>query len=397
MKKPELSSIVLFQEPQQCCGCSACVVICPRNAIHMEKDQKGFLYPVIDHDLCIKCRRCMNVCDFKKDQPQVSNIKNVVALQHKDRNILKLSSSGGAFTAISDYVLKTKGLVYGAVIDSSSFIVHHTGATTTTGRDKMRGSKYVQSEMGSVFQNIKTDLQKGTRVLFSGTPCQCAGLKSYLGSKPDNLLIVELLCHGVPSNQLLQEHIKHWEKKKGKVAVDYQYRSKKCGYEHTHVLTFVDGDTDSSVDLKRLIRLYGFSMRPSCYVCPYTSKSRQGDFTIGDLWEAEEVAGINDHRGVSLLTVNSENAEGMLSEIEQHCRLVQLKDTDLTQNAFSTPVSYTATNDEFWRDYELEGYGFVLNKYAPKTIKSLGYQLLLRLFHHLRLTRAIALLKRYLR
>lgn len=377
----------VYREREQCCGCGACFAKCPKGAIRMEQDYKGFLYPVINHELCIDCGLCVKTCDFIKTHEKASNIHKIYALQHNDKTVLSHSSSGGAFTALSDYILNLGGIIYGAVFDSKQKEVYHIGADTPEARDRMRGSKYVQSRTYKVFKEIKSDLLSERIVLFSGTPCQCAGLKSFLGQEYKNLYIVELLCHAVPSNQLFKDHIKLWEEKKGAQCVDYQMRSKKFGYQHTHHISFSDSSVNTSVDLKRILKLFEISARESCFNCVYTSKNRQGDITIGDLWEADSDASIYDNRGVSIVTTNTLRGDALISQISGICRLIELSESALRQNAFAKPVSKPKHYDEFWEDYIRSGYEFVLNKYAPKTVLSWGYAYFWRLLYWTHLDR----------
>ena len=203
---------ILIDKKNECCGCTACMNVCPTNAIKFEMDEQGFLYPNVNIDRCIECGACEDVCDFRKEKSNVSTVKEVYGLQYESKEVLRESTSGGAFTAISDIVLKEQGIVFGAVLDGLEFDVFHVATTDTNGRDKMRGSKYVQSDLKNTFQEVKRYLKKKRRVLFVGTPCQVAGLQSYLGDSYKELLVtVDMLCHGTPSVLLLKEHKKYLE------------------------------------------------------------------------------------------------------------------------------------------------------------------------------------------
>ena len=377
--------MIVVDEKNKCCGCGACYNICPRKAISMCRDEKGFEYPIVDNSKCVECHLCEKVCDFKNVHAVDYEIKESYALQHKSRDVLSKSSSGGAFTAFSDLVLERGGVVYGAAFSKADFWVVHQCAANKKDRDAFRESKYVQSSTGNVFTRIKGDLNEGKWVLFSGTPCQCAGLTSFLRGHPSKLVIIELLCHGAPSNKILIEHIHFWENKKNKKVVEYHFRSKKYGYEHNHVIKFSDESNNSSVDLKRLLKLYTLSMRPSCYVCPYASRRRHGDVTIGDLWEAGEIAGIYDHRGVSTVLVNTGKGKKFLNDVKKDCFV---KSIDLNYDAIGAlnrPVPKTGRINLFWEAYFNYGYDFVLNHFASRSIKSKVYQSLLRLFFLIKL------------
>lgn len=367
----------------KCCGCGGCSDICPRDAISMIADKHGFLYPVVNIEKCIECGQCEKICAFNSNHGNSKHLGETFYLQHNDNDVIYNSSSGGAFTAISDLILELGGKIYGAIINTETFDVVHTCATTKDERNAMRGSKYVQSCTTGVFKKIKEELENGELVLFSGTPCQCAELVSFLGKPFTKLYIVDLFCHGVPSNKLFKDHIQYWENKVGKKALDYSFRSKLYGYEYTHSITFSDGSINSSIELKRYLKLFEKNMRDCCYVCPYASKERFGDITIADFWEASKVVGVSDHRGVSLIAANSEKGLWLLERMKKSSTILNVDISSLEPGAINKPVDRTAIVDEFWADYDEKGYEFVLNKYAKQTIKSTVYQILLRVCHRL--------------
>lgn len=377
----------LYILPEECCGCGTCKEKCPKGAISMIMDNKGFYYPFIEQNKCIDCGLCLKVCDFKQTSKKEGNIIDVFALQHNNKNVLKRSSSGGAFTAISDIILNEGGKVYGAIFAPESKEVYHIGTDNKKGRDRMRGSKYVQSTVFENFKEIKNDLEEEKEVLFTGTPCQCAALRSFLKKDYDNLVIIDLICHGVPSNKIFVEHLKFWEHKKNKRIVDYFMRSKKYGYQYTHCVVFDDNSSNSSINLKRILKLFTLSMRPSCFRCPYASQHRMGDVTIGDLWEADSVVGIYDNRGTSIITTNSGKGAGIIERVAETCRIIKLDHSAIRQNAFYKPVEKPENYDFFWKDYFEKGYGFILDKYAPYTLLSWGYATVWRILFFTKLDR----------
>ena len=186
-----------------CCGCMACASVCPQGAISKIENSKGFIVPAIDDTKCINCGLCLRVCDFKKEHDKQSNIEKAFSLVINDKAILKDSTSGGAFTSLSDVVLSKKGYVVGSVMESD-FNVHHAIVSDQVSRDAMRGSKYVQSDTDGIFSKIKELLNGEVNVLFVGTPCQCGALRSFLGKDYDNLIVVDFLCHGVPNNKMFK-------------------------------------------------------------------------------------------------------------------------------------------------------------------------------------------------
>ena len=207
--------MIQIQNKQDCCGCTACASICPRDAISMVPDVMGFLYPKVDVGKCIECKLCERVCAFNEDyHNHLHNLSEPLAYGARHRNMreVETSRSGAAFIAISDVILKMGGVVYGAGYDEH-FRVIHKRATTSIERDEFKGSKYVQSDLTGIFRQIKKDLESGFPVLFSGTPCQTAGLNSYIGAKlRPNLYLLDIVCHGVPSPYIWRDYLDYIEK-----------------------------------------------------------------------------------------------------------------------------------------------------------------------------------------
>ena len=228
-----------------CCGCTACESICSHDAITMKPDAMGFLYPVVDKAKCVDCGLCEKVCAFHENYDTSLNLPqpDAYAARHKDMTEVESSRSGAAFIAISDYILKQGGVVYG-VGYTEHFRVVHKRATTKMERDEFKGSKYVQSDMNTVFRQVKEDLKNGLIVLFSGTPCQTSGLASYIGKRMrENLYLVDIVCHGVPSPYLWKDYIAYLEKKQGSEICWVNFRDKQqFGWSaHHETYKFVKG------------------------------------------------------------------------------------------------------------------------------------------------------------
>lgn len=209
--------MIQITDKSQCCGCTACASVCTHDAISMQPDVMGFLYPVVDNGKCVDCGLCEKVCAFNDHYDTSLNLPqpDAYAARHNDMKEVETSRSGAAFIAISDYILENGGVVYGAGY-TDHFRVVHKRATTKEERDEFKGSKYVQSDMNTVFRQVKKDLKDGLTVLFSGTPCQTAGLNAYIGRKlREHLILVDIVCHGVPGPNLWRDYIAYLEKKQG--------------------------------------------------------------------------------------------------------------------------------------------------------------------------------------
>lgn len=237
--------MIQIKNPADCCGCTACVSICAHNAITMQPDAMGFLYPVVDKSKCTDCGLCEKVCSFNDDYDTSLNLlqPDAYAARHKDMNEVESSRSGAAFIAISDWILRQGGAVYGAGY-TDHFRVVHKRATTKEERDEFKGSKYVQSDLTGIFRQVKKDLKNGMIVLFSGTPCQTSGLNSYVSKKlRENLYLVDIVCHGVPGPYLWRDYLTYLEKKQGDKIYWVNFRDKQeFGWTaHHETFKFVKG------------------------------------------------------------------------------------------------------------------------------------------------------------
>lgn len=327
-----MTEYILHKEKSKCYGCRACEKVCSQKAITMEPDDEGFLYPVLNESLCINCGLCKKVCPHDNDF-SVYEPLSVYALQHNSEDVLSCSSSGGAFSALADYVTENGGEVCGCVFDDN-FRAVHTVTENTAVIEKMKGSKYVQSDTANSFTEVKVRLEKGQTVLFTGTPCQVDGLKRFLKKDYENLVTVDLICHGVPSPLLLSEYIKYTEKNKGKIT-DLSFRNKQLnGWNASGSVTHIKHNREKTVTTSAFNdSFYQFFMRDAvsrmcCYSCKYATHKRVGDFTIGDYWNIPDVVPqIEYEKGVSVVFANTKKAEGILDEIKDN---VSLYETELS-------------------------------------------------------------------
>lgn len=289
-------AIELFSDKKDCCGCGACMNICPKNAITMEPDQDGFLYPVVNSDLCIGCKACNKACN-NQNEHELNEPKKAFAAVNRNEKQLMLSASGGVFSAIATKILKEGGVVFGATLsfDNGYANPHHIGIESIEDLPKLQGSKYVQSKIGDTYRQAKRYLLEGRKVLFSGTPCQIDGLYGYLKKDYDSLITVDVICHGVPNETIFNGYLQEEQKKReAKTLTGYSFRDKSRGWGYTARLDLLLQDnTQKSVYIPARTTSYntlflnGSIFRDSCYSCKYASKHRASDITIGDYWGIE--------------------------------------------------------------------------------------------------------------
>ena len=317
----ENSSISIIKE--RCCGCSACEQKCPKRAISMKSSSEGFLYPALDESICINCGLCLKVCPIHQPEKNTKDAQVGYASWVEDKEVLSNSSSGGIFYPLADFIISQNGYVCGCVNDETC-LPKHILSNNHYDILKMQGSKYVESYLGDIFSQVKGKLEQGVKVLFTGTPCQNAGLKKYLGKEYDGLICVDIICHGVPSRLLFGEYLNLQEKKYGGKITEYYFRSKN---KHDWSLTFrmkvlIGKKTKivehmASLDPYYYAFLQGMTYRESCYQCPYSCLERVGDITIGDFWGIENVdASLNNLEGVSAIILNSDKGKDVFDKVK---------------------------------------------------------------------------------
>lgn len=358
--------MIQIKDKADCCGCTACASVCAHDAITMEPDVMGFLYPVVNQSKCVECGLCEKVCAFNEHYDTSRNLPkpDVYAARHKDMKEVETSRSGAAFIAISDYVLRNGGVVYGAGY-TDHFRVVHKRATTKEERDEFKGSKYVQSDLRGVFRHVKNDLKSGQTVLFSGTPCQTAGLNAYIGRNlREHLMLVDIVCHGVPGPNLWRDYLAYLEKKHGDSICGVNFRDKQeYGWAaHRETFRFTNGRGKISF---RYLFYQHIMFRPSCGQCHFTNTKRPSDITIADYWGWEKTdPNINkDDKGISLILVNTEKGREIFDSIKDDMIVIPAKLEDCLQ----PNLQHSSVLHKKWRkfesDYEREGFEYVVRKY----------------------------------
>ena len=287
------------------------------------------------------------------------------AVKHKDANVVDESRSGGIFTAVSDYVLSQGGVVYGCVLEDD-LLAYHRRTVCKEERDRMRGSKYIQSKLGDTFNTVKKDLDNGLQVLFTGTSCQISGLKNFLKNDYESLICIDLVCHGVPSPKIWKAFINWIEKSKRVHIVSANFRNKKkFGWEdHVETLKTVDNREIDSRVFKWMVYNHEI-LRPACYECKFKSISHPGDITIADYWGIEKVAPeFNDNKGTSLVLVNTDKGKRIFEAIKEDILFKETNIEDSMQPAFIAPFQCPIDRNEFWIEFENKPFVFLAKKYG---------------------------------
>lgn len=357
----------ICHELESCTGCTACRHICPVSAITMRENSEGFLYPEVNESLCVHCGRCVRVCP-QNHVPTYYAPQTVYAVKHRMQSVRERSTSGGMFTALSDWILHQGGVIYGAAFDEA-FAVSHIAADNAIERNRMRGSKYVQSVLGDVFAHIESDLRENRYVLFTGTPCQVDGLRNFIGKAHDKLFLVDIVCYGTPSPLLFRDYVQFIQKEYQTNIRWYTFRNKKASWRTGK--SFLELENNKAVSKEKteiFDRLFwsGNIIRTSCYACPYTKPIRISDITIGDCWGLEKILPtFEDAYGVSLCLVNTKQGERIFDEIFQAIECHDISNSlEWQQPRMQSPTERPITRDVFWRDYHRKGFVYVARKYT---------------------------------
>lgn len=361
--------MINITDKSQCCGCTACASICTHKAITMEPDSLGFLYPKVDNKKCVECGLCEKVCTFNEHYDKSLNLETgpvAYAVRHKEMRQIETSRSGAAFIAFSDWVLEQGGVVYG-VGYKDHFRVVHKRAMTKEQRDEFKGSKYVQSDLSNIFLQVKEDLKNGLIVLFSGTPCQTSGLNSFIGKKlREKLILVDIVCHGVPSPYIWKDYLSYLEKKYNSKIIQLDFRNKKYGWS-SHIETYklknkmvITGTTFTYMFFQH------YMLRESCGVCHFTNTIRPSDITLADFWGWEKsVPEFNkDNKGCSLVLCNTSKGLSLFEQCKDKIDSIKVSINDCLQPNLKRPSEIHPERINFEKDYSKKGFNFVLKKYG---------------------------------
>lgn len=358
-----------------CCGCSACANICPRNAITMERNINGFYNPKVDQIKCNECGLCLKTCQIENTVERNGIIRPVACVNSNEDERMS-SSSGGIVPLLYKFFLKIddKTKCFGVRWNSEMNAVFDS-AENENQLLMFRGSKYVQSYIGEAYKEIGILLKKGVNVLFIGSGCQCAGLKLYLKNKKiseEKLFLVDIVCHGMPSPKMWQDYLRTLEEKNKVVITDYAFRNKKISWHGIHPVIITENNR--SVEDDELCSSYGrlfgsLSLNMQCHLCKYANTNRCTDLTVGDYWGIENSScSLDSNKGVSLCLINSSKGEQLFSLIEESLEFEIINDNSYLQPQLLNPTHINPRNRAFWKEYRKKGFLYVAHKYTKESL-----------------------------
>lgn len=368
----------------KCCGCRACEQVCPTKAIIIQEDNEGFLRPHINENKCINCKLCEKHCDFNNEgQDLYSQPKKGYAAVAKDKKILDSSTSGGAFISIC-MAIEPEAIIYGCAYGDDLKVCHvRTEGVKNAGI--FQKSKYVQSDVLDTYSMAKKDLDEGKTVIYSGTPCQIAGLKSFLRKNYERLYTIGLICHGIPSQKFFDSYINYLEKKNNMKITRYSFRERKLVLGETvKGIAFGNGEKRKfrswGQDYFMNLYLKGKCYRADCYECVYANEQilRPEDITIGDCWNIEkQIPILNADKGVSTIIMNTKKAMSIVEPLGQYMDVYEVDVSILAKNNpnLTRPTKKCKERNEI---YALLSKGNTFEEIVPKFVKRLGYSPLLK-------------------
>ena len=353
-----------------CCGCRSCEQVCPKKCIKFEYDNEGFLYPVIDESTCVDCGLCTKHCPLLADIRRGEN-PEVYAAKYNDRETTFKSTSGGIFMPLAKKVIENGGVVFGCAYDEN-LVARHIAVEDIKELYRLQSSKYVQSELSDTYSKVKAELLKGRKVLFSGTGCQTAGLRAFLKKDYENLLLVDIVCHGVPSPKLFENYIAWMGKKLGGKLDEYNFRSKeKRGWDLYYKAStgkksksdygFFDPYYNAFLNCK--------TYRESCYECKFANAQRTGDITLADFWGIQKFhPEFFDTNGVSLILINTENGRKAFEEISDCVTYItsDLEKAVVMNKNLSAPSHRPDCRDTIYEGFDKDFDTYVKTKLSYK-------------------------------
>lgn len=374
-------------EKARCTGCSACAMACGAKAIRMQPDEDGFLYPQIDRTRCVDCGKCSAVCPVIAIPDKTDTATKACMIYAKDAALRSASSSGGAFSLLAQQVLDKGGVVFGCAVSDDCYGAHHIGVDSCEELEKLRGSKYIQSAMGDTLRQAKAALDRGSWVLFSGTPCQIAGLKSFLGNKPyEKLVTVDVICHGVPAPAVWENYVRELEGEHGCKVTKVSFRDKAAGWQRYSLSMEFSNGVRYSRSVTEDPYLRGFVgnlyLRPSCYRCAFKGNGYCSDITLADFWGVKQFSPEeSDDRGISLAITHTESGESLAAALGEAAviKAVPMKDAILGNSSYDKSVPNNPFRERVLREIKTKGTRTVVEKYWGNSLISKIRRKLIRL------------------
>ncbi len=359
--------MIRITDRTNCCGCEACVNVCPQNCIEFFFDEEGFGYPKVDTRKCTGCNLCEEICPMSKSKENDADLLLGFIGKTNNEEILRSSASGGVFTQAAMNFLRDGGIVYG-VAYNSNFSVSHIRFAKEEELYKLSGSKYVQSRMGDVYVQITNDLKNGKKVLFCGTPCQVNGVKSFIGNN-DRLITIDIVCHAVPSPLLWKCYVSDMNNKYSGMIKNYNMRDKKYGYQFSHFIAYGDKEKEvykGGTFFNQYLRAFfsGICNRPSCYKCRFKTIKRNSDITLGDCFYAREY-GASDKDGACIIVIHTINGKEIIDNAD--IQRIPIEINTIVKR--SKEITYSTEEDyrrkAFFEDLNKHNVNIVLDKYFP--------------------------------
>lgn len=362
-----------------CCGCMACAQVCPKHCIKMLRDDNGFWLPEVRLSECVKCNKCEMVCPILSRNQIVEDGKqeDVLLCANKDNKVMSQSSSGGIFAALATSILTEHGIVCGAAFSEDYKSVRHIIIDKENSIQKLLGSKYVQSEIGNCFKLIQENIEFGRKVLFCGTPCQVAALKNYLGKKrSENVLLVDFLCHGVPSQKVYSQYIKWIEERNKSKIVSVNFRSKAVSWKQfTMKIIFSNGAEYCKLfDLDPYGQAFvtNISLADVCYECPFRTESRVADLTLADAWGISDIHRVvKENKGASIIFVHNFKGKQACQKIFDNIRCEELSEIEIGQQRKRLTERHQRhrNREAFFAFIDSMDFSTLVKKQAPYSLK----------------------------
>ena len=363
--------MISIENKEKCSGCHACYNVCPKGAINMKEDEKGFKYPIINKEECVNCGLCEKVCPII-NQKESNNIPRVYACYNKDEKIRMKSSSGGIFTLIAEEIIRRNGVVCGAAFDEE-FNLSHQFTENEEQLEKLRTSKYLQSSINDTYKKVKKCLNEGRYVLFTGTPCQIEGLIAYLDRTYEKLYTQDIICHGVPSPKVWKKYMQYRKEKDKKNPREVNFRDKKQQGWHSFSLSFKYDDCEYAKNQREDIFMRAFlkdvCLRDSCYNCSFRKTNRLSDITLADYWGIDKVyPEMDDNKGTSLILVNSPKGTELFNIILPNIvsKEVTIDDAIRSNRAIINSPKHNKYREKFFSKIERENFKKLVIKCTPK-------------------------------